>query len=381
MRSIQRRLSVGLFAVLLVVGLVLAQTGLWLFDQGLRRYFAGNLREEAENLLVAMVRGPNGMQLDEQRLNPAFQRPYSGRYFVIELEKDTWRSRSLWDSELEVPHKKGLVQGLVDGPEEQRLLVFRGHYKRMGQKLRIVVAQDYTPILESFARVQWMGLGAGALALLLVLLLQRLTVRRSLRPLEEVRLQIAQLQQGQRSQLDNQAPEELEPLVEQINHLLAHTEETLKRSRNALGNLGHALKTPLAVLVSLAEREEMARQPELQQVLREQLEQIQQRLGRELGKARLVGEALPGAHFDCAEELPSKATIVSMCSWRVVGSLMIDLDGTTGGAINSVADLGSVLGNVNITGDLNLLNTIYVCVVTGIVIAHLLRQTMGVCSE
>lgn len=37
MRSIQRRLSVGLFAVLLVVGLVLAQTGLWLFDQGLRR--------------------------------------------------------------------------------------------------------------------------------------------------------------------------------------------------------------------------------------------------------------------------------------------------------------------------------------------------------
>ncbi len=305
MRLIQRRLSVGLFAVLLVVGLVLAQTGLWLFDQGLRRYFAGNLREEAENLLVAMVRGPNGMQLDEQRLNPAFQRPYSGRYFVIELEKDTWRSRSLWDSELEVPHKKGLVQGLVDGPEEQRLLVFRGHYKRMGQKLRIVVAQDYTPILESFARVQWMGLGAGALALLLVLLLQRLTVRRSLRPLEEVRLQIAQLQQGQRSQLDNQAPEELEPLVEQINHLLAHTEETLKRSRNALGNLGHALKTPLAVLVSLAEREEMARQPELQQVLREQLEQIQQRLGRELGKARLVGEALPGAHFDCAEELPS----------------------------------------------------------------------------
>ena len=87
MRSIQRRLSVGLFAVLLVVGLVLAQTGLWLFDQGLRRYFAGNLREEAENLLVAMVRGPNGMQLDEQRLNPAFQRPYSGRYFVIELER------------------------------------------------------------------------------------------------------------------------------------------------------------------------------------------------------------------------------------------------------------------------------------------------------
>ncbi|MGV8617654.1 ATP-binding protein, partial [Pseudomonas aeruginosa] len=83
------------------------------------------------------------------------------------------------------------------------------------------------------------------------------TVRRSLLPLEEVRLQIAQLQQGQRSQLDNRAPEELEPLVEQINQLLAHTEETLKPSRNAMGSLGHALQTPLAVLVSLTEREEM----------------------------------------------------------------------------------------------------------------------------
>lgn len=107
MRSIQRRLSVGLFAVLLVVGLVLAQTGLWLFDQGLRRYFAGNLREEAENLLVAMVRGPNGMQLDEQRLNPAFQRPYSGRYFVIELEKDTWRSRSCGTASWRCRTRKG----------------------------------------------------------------------------------------------------------------------------------------------------------------------------------------------------------------------------------------------------------------------------------
>ncbi len=133
-----------------------------------------------------------------------------------------------------MPHKKGLVQGLVDGPEEQRLLVFRGHYKRMGQKLRIVVAQDYTPILGKLRPCAVDGSGRRRLALLLVLLLQRLTVRRSLRPLEEVRLQIAQLQQGQRSQLDNQAPEELEPLVEQINHLLAHTEETLKRSRNAL---------------------------------------------------------------------------------------------------------------------------------------------------
>jgi signal transduction histidine kinase len=137
-------------------------------------------------------------------------------------------------------------------------------------------------------------------------------VRSALRPLERVREQIAQLQQGRRTELDSQVPQELEPLVAQVNHLLSHTEDTLKRSRNALGNLGHALKTPLAVLVSLSEREELRDQPELQATLREQLAQIRQRLERELGRARLAGEALPGAHFDCAAELPGLFSTLGM---------------------------------------------------------------------
>ncbi|GLZ86826.1 two-component sensor [Metapseudomonas resinovorans] len=312
MRSIQRRLSLGLIGVLVVVGLVLAQTSLWLFDLGLRRYLAEGLRTEAELLLGSLVRGQTGIQLDEKRLNPAHQQPYSGRYFIIELDDEPWRSRSLWDAELSMPPSKGLAEGLLPGPNDQELLAWRGDYRRFGRQVRIVVAQDYTPVLESFRRVRWMGLALGVAGLLLILGLQRITVRRALRPLEEVRQQIAQLQQGQRSELDSQVPAELEPLVTQINRLLSHTEDTLKRSRNALGNLGHALKTPLAVLVSLANREELRDQPELRAILREQLEQIEQRLARELGRARLAGEALPGAHFDCAEELPGLFSTLAM---------------------------------------------------------------------
>src|SRR5690606_39061804 len=78
-----------------------------------------------------------------------------------------------------------------------------------------------------------------------------------------------------------------------------------KRSRNALGNLGHALKTPLAVLTSLSARSELDAHPQLRANLRTQLDQIQQRLGRELARARLSGEALRGAHFNCDEELPA----------------------------------------------------------------------------
>ncbi|POF41323.1 ATP-binding protein [Pseudomonas laurylsulfativorans] len=312
MRSIQRRLSLGLISVMVVVGLVLAQTSLWLFEMGLQRYLEAGLRNDSENLLAALVRGPQGLQLDERRLSPAYQRPFSGHYFRIDFADGHWRSRSLWDQELPALDQPGLQDNLQLGPEGQQLLVLRTDYRRLGLPISISVAEDYTPIRESFRRMQQIGLGLGLTGLLLILLLQRITVRRALRPLEQAREQIAQLQQGQRSQLDDRVPVELEPLVAQINHLLAHTEDSLKRSRNALGNLGHALKTPLAVLLSLASSEQLDAHPKLRKVLKEQLEQVQQRLNRELNRARLSGDALPGALFDCDGELPGLLATLNM---------------------------------------------------------------------
>lgn len=312
MKSIQRRLSFGLIGVLLVVGLLLAQSSLWLFDRSLRTYLKDGLQDEAKNLLSVLVRGPQGVQLDERRLSAAFHRPYSGLYFRIDFGGQSWRSRSLWDHELPAMAQPGLQQELGDGPQGQLWLVYRADYRRFGEQISIYVARDYTPVLDSFRRVQHIVLGLGLAALVLILLLQRLIVSRALDPLEQIRQQLLQLQQGQRTQLDRRVPQELEPLVEQVNHLLSHTEETLRRSRNALGNLGHALKTPLAVLVSLASREELQQLPELQASLNSQLQQIEQRLARELGRARLAGEALPGAHFDCAVELPELFSTLRM---------------------------------------------------------------------
>jgi signal transduction histidine kinase len=209
----------------------------------------------------------------------------------------------------------------------------RADYQRFGQHIEIQVARDYTPILNSFRQVQKVGLGLGLAALVVILLLQRVIVSRALRPLEVTRQQLKQLQQGQRNQLDQNVPLELEPLVGQINHLLNHTEETLKRSRNALGNLGHALKTPLAVLVSLASREELKQIPDLHDSLNQQLKQIEQRIARELGRAKLAGEVLPGAHFDCANELPGLFATLTMIhgrhlqlDWQAPGQLRLPWD-------------------------------------------------------
>ena len=312
MKSIQRRLSLGLVSVLLIAGLVVGQVSLWLFENGLQRYLESGLQNDSENLLIALSRGPQGLQLDERRLSPAYQRPFSGHYFSIEFGETHWRSRSLWDAQLPRPDRPGLSRELQPGPEGQMLLVLRSDYQRLGQAVSITVAQDYTPIRDSLRQVQRIGLGMGVLALIVILLLQRVTVRRALRPLETARQQISQLQSGQRSQLDARVPLELEPLVTQINHLLAHTEDTLKRSRNALGNLGHALKTPLAVLISLANDPRLAAYPQIQNTLCEQLEQIQQRMSRELNRARLAGDALPGAQFDADAELPGLLSTLGM---------------------------------------------------------------------
>ncbi|WP_341963440.1 sensor histidine kinase [Pseudomonas sp. RC10] len=312
MRSIQRTLSLGLISVLLIIGLVLAQVSLWLFEVGMQRYLESGLRNDAELLLVAIVRGPNGLQLDEQRLSPGYQRPYSGHYFRIDFDGGHWRSRSLWDLELPQPDQAGLHADFELEKSRQSLLLLQSDYRKFGQKISITVAQDYTPVQASFAQVQRIGLGLGLAALLLILILQRFTVRRALRPLDKARAQILQLQQGQRSQLDQEVPLELEPLVAQINHLLLHTEDSLKRSRNALGNLGHALKTPLAVLMSLTEGQKLEQLPHVRATLRDQLQQIQQRLERELNRARLSGDALPGVRFDCNAELPGLFSTLRM---------------------------------------------------------------------
>lgn len=312
MRSIQRRLSLGLISVLLITGLVLAQVSLWLFEVGMQRYLESGLRNEAESLLVAIVRGPTGLQLDERRLSSGYQRPYSGHYFRIDFEGGHWRSRSLWDLELPQPDEAGLNADLNLEKARQSLLMLHSEYRKFGQTIAITVAQDYTPVKASFALVQRIGLALGLAGLILILVLQRMTVRRALRPLDTAREQIQQLQQGQRSQLDEAVPLELEPLVAQINHLLAHTEDNLKRSRNALGNLGHALKTPLAVLMSLAEGPRLDQSPQARATLRDQLQQIRQRLERELNRARLSGDALPSMRFECETELPGLFSTLQM---------------------------------------------------------------------
>lgn len=313
--SIQRQLSISLAMIIIVLCALIVQAGLWAVDKGLRSFTGNTLTQSAESILAALIRNPQSgkeLELNDRHYDIIYQKPFSGRYFVVEIDGKVWRSRSLWDYELHPLSDRGFSKTLVDGPENQQLLIYQGKYERYQKHINVTVAQDYSPITDSIMMARKSAFFLGLVGIVLVLLLQRHVLKKALRPLVQTSAQIGQLRQGQRAQLDANVPVELLPVVAEINRLLTHTEETLKRSRNAVGNLGHALKTPLAVLVSLLARPEFQQHPELHNLVAEQLEQIQQRVGRQLNIARLSGEVLPGAHFSCTEELPALMQIMQM---------------------------------------------------------------------
>jgi signal transduction histidine kinase len=75
-------------------------------------------------------------------------------------------------------------------------------------------------------------------------------IRYGLRPLHEIQDKLHDVRSGKRENLDGAYPSELSPVVREINTLIAHNRKVVERARTQVGNLAHALKTPLAVLMN-----------------------------------------------------------------------------------------------------------------------------------
>jgi signal transduction histidine kinase len=302
--SISRLLSVGVIGSLLLAGIAMAQTANWLLDEALRDYMKANLHDESRSLLKAIKRGPNGLMLDSVGIDPAYDRPLSGRYFVLTINERQWRSRSLWDEQLAPASEEQVTDELVDGPNKQRLLWLDADYRRFGEPIQVLVAIDYSPLLQDIRHIRYLLMTIGILVLVLLGVLQQFLMRRSLRPLEVARQQVEQLRNGAITSLNDEVPEELAPLVREINRLLHDTQQQLHRSRSALGDLSHALKTPLAVLLNLTERDVIRDDPPLREAMKSQIEQMRQRITREMARARTAGTHRPERLFDIDTDLP-----------------------------------------------------------------------------
>jgi len=304
MYSLQTRLGAGL-----LLSLVLLFFAQWLVvslsaHRLTEEYVASSLERGAESLLAALEFGADGQPvLDPAHVGPVYHRPFSGHYYHIAVGGQVLRSRSLWDIDLNPPiGREG--RSHVLGPQGQPLLVLVSHFTKDGHPIAIAVAEDLSRMQAGVRKFQWRYGLVSLAALVLLILIQRWIVRTSLLPLERVRRDMARLERGEIAQLDSRVPAEVRPLVQEINRMMVIAAQRLQRYRNALGNLAHALKTPLMLLMQLGEEDEMRAHPSVKERLVRQVDTIRVLMERELKRARLAGGGVWGRSFDPATEIP-----------------------------------------------------------------------------
>jgi len=269
------------------------------------------LRTDADSL-VAAIEFPeidlDQPRLGDARLNPAYEEPLSGKYYIIKLDTaDTITSRSAWEQELPVPElAAGQLQKMeIIGVSGEPLLLWMGGFSKQGHGFTIGIAEDVTPIRERLNIFQWYFAAISALLLAALLTVQHLIVRRSVQKLDAIRSDMNKLEHGQTVSLSEDVPSEVLPLVQEFNRLLLRFDKRLKQSRNSVGNLAHSLKGPLNLLLRNSEVADGHEPTEQQQAIVQNSERIRQLIESELKRARLAGRSAAGQLFDLEAELPA----------------------------------------------------------------------------
>ncbi len=155
------------------------------------------------------------------------------------------------------------------------------------RRYTIAVLEDKTPYrtqLGVFRRTLWIGLGFAASALLL---LQLLVLRWGLAPLRRLARELRLVESGEQARIESSYPDELMPLASGLNTMIQGERNQQSRYRNALDDLAHSLKTPLAVLRGLAE--DKAADAALRERLRDPVGRIQEITDHQLRKAATAG--------------------------------------------------------------------------------------------
>ncbi len=305
-KSLSGRLSWGL--ALSLIALLVVQ---WAIASYTIRYLTENqvasrLIQDSETLLAGIRFDEAGnFSLDAKRINTIYDRPFSGHYYVIAVDGQEHVSRSLWDAELLVPEvNAGVdVKLTIEGPDNQSLLSITHGYLKQDKLIGITVAEDLKLFNEGLRQFQWVYGGVSAAFLVILLLVQYLIVRHELKPLKTLRANMAKLERGETDRIEALGPSEIAPVISELNRLLATMGKKARRSREALGNLAHALKTRLSVLSQLSEQPEIAALPDTKQVLTETTEAMRRIVECELKRARLIGDALPGQRINLHEEI------------------------------------------------------------------------------
>jgi signal transduction histidine kinase len=282
--------------VLIVTGVVMSS----LYRHAVERAFDHRLDVYLRTLVADVASPEEGADKIPQSIGePLFELPLSGWYWQVTrldtAKPELHSSRSLWDSNFPRLRDEsgagpgGYLKGYGQGPEEVRLRIVERNID-LGDEGRylIAVAGDASEIDNetlSFDRVISATFGALAAALMLTTVLQ---VRFGLLPLKRISESLAAIRSGHAERLGGEFPVEIAPLARETNALIDANREIVARARTHVGNLAHALKTPLSVLVN----EAGARGSEaFAQKVMEQTDIMRDQVARQLERARLAARS------------------------------------------------------------------------------------------
>jgi len=305
--SLRARLGLSLMLSLVAtIGLLLLIAGVSV-HRVMENQMATRLAHDGDTLLGGLTFHAGGhVALDARRIQGIYLQPFSGHYFLIDVDGQLIRSRSLWDESLSLPEVAVGEVSIrhVSGPERQPLLLWSSSFRKQGRLVKVAVAEDLYGLQAGVRRLWWQLLGWSLLMVAVVLLIQRFIIARSLRPVADAVDDVVRLEQGEASALREDVPQEVLPLVQEINRLLHRQQQRLLRSREAMGNMAHAIKTPLTLLQQLAAEKVRAGDKTTYEQLAHYIRKINELVDTSLRRARIAGDSLGSSRFDLRQDLP-----------------------------------------------------------------------------
>ncbi|HEY6600919.1 MAG TPA: sensor histidine kinase [Xanthobacteraceae bacterium] len=338
--------------ILAVTGVVLSSIYRTAVEHAFDRRLGVYLRS-----LVADVATPeeNAGRFPQSMGEPLFDLPLSGWYWqVTRLDvptRDVRSSRSLWDATLpqlgdpRAPSAPGGTRpGYAEGPEGQQLRILEQTVD-LGDEGRYLVAVAGDPAeideeIRSFDSALVLTFGVLAIVLLLTTTFQ---VRFGLAPLKRISEGLAAIRSGGAERLEGAFPVEIAPLARETNALIDANREIVARARTHVGNLAHALKTPISVMLN--EATSQGSNP-LALKVREQTEIMRDQVTRHLERARLAARV---ATIGTVTEVRPVVTALARTMEKIHQhrGIVIDVDAPEGGRFRGEQqDLEEMVGNL-----------------------------------
>jgi len=349
--SLTRRM-IGVAALWIIALLLIGGFGL---DRVLTRSIIENVDDQLVRVLNSMIAasdlGPDGeVRFTRPPADQRFIEPYSGLYFQISgIGTDTFASRSLWDRRLRVEDTHNDVKPHIYDSDEfstpgakETLRIAERDATLPGSKVRwrYQVAQSRQTIDEQIRHLRlvlfwsFLALGIGLIAL------AALQTFYGLWPLRRVRQDVAAIRSGAGTRIGEDFPTEIRPLTEEINQLLAHSEEQAEEARRHAGNLAHALKTPLTVITNAA----TAHTPDLADTVCREASIMRRQVDHHLARARAIGRR---ASVQARARVWDSLEAVQRALDRLYENVTVDIAGNHDSQVRvERQDLDEMLGNL-----------------------------------